>query len=95
MTLSRAFGMYMVSFATFVFLVWLAVKIKWFPGAIPFFGYFGSGFLLNRVVLRNLIEWHPMYNTLYNVSSAKLWYLLVWPIAYAGLFFRLMVTKHL
>lgn len=57
--------------------------------------YFLSGFILNRVVLRRLIEWHPIYNTLHNVSSAKLRTFLLWPLAYISLFFRLIINKIL
>jgi uncharacterized membrane protein len=60
-----------------------------------FLTYFICGFVMNRVVLRGLIEWHPVYNTLYNVSRSKLKYLIFWPIAYPILFFRLAVVKHL
>lgn len=53
------------------------------------------GFALNRIVLRGLIEWHPVYNTLGNVSRAKLGMMLLWPIRYPVLFFQLLVSKHL
>jgi len=42
-----------------------------------------------------LIEWHPVYNTLENVSSAKLSTMAFWILAYPKLFFQLLVTKHL
>lgn len=95
MSLRKGIGIYAVFLATFVVLVNLSIAVAWFPGSIAFFSYLIFGFLLNRIVLRGLIEWHPMYNTLQNVSSAKLGSFFLWPISYAGLFFRLAVNKVL
>ncbi len=55
-----------------VLLIALANGFVWFSGVIPFFAYFVCGFLMNRLVLRGLIEWHPVYNTIQNISSSKL-----------------------
>lgn len=60
---------------------------------LAFLCYFGAGIYLNRSVLRKIIEWHPMYNTIENVSSAKVKYFLFWPIAYLFLFIRLGINK--
>jgi positive regulator of sigma E activity len=57
--------------------------------------YFVAGFHLSRNVLRKLIEWHPMYNTLYNVTSDKLKFFFLWPITYFFLFVRLGINKVL
>lgn len=57
--------------------------------------YLGVGFYLNRSVLRRLIEWHPMYNTLDNVTSEKLKFFFLWPITYFFLFIRLGINKVL
>ena len=57
--------------------------------------YFSSGIYLNRKVLRNLIEWHPVYNTLSNVASAKTNFFLFWPLYYLLLFVRLGINKVL
>ena len=57
--------------------------------------YFFAGFYLNRNVLKKLIEWHPVYNTVENISTIKLRFFLFWPIAYAILLFRLMINKVL
>src|SRR5699024_2280747 len=46
-------------------------------------------------VLRKVIEWHPMYNTLGNVTSDKLKFFFLWPITYFLLFIRLGVNKVL
>jgi glucan phosphoethanolaminetransferase (alkaline phosphatase superfamily) len=57
--------------------------------------YFASGIYLNRRVLRNLIEWHPMHNTLSNVASAKTNFFLFWPLHYLLLFVRLGINRVL
>ncbi len=54
-------------------------------------GYLGAGLLLNRKVLRQL-EWHPMYNTLGAVAISKLFYFLLWPLAYGLLIIQLMIN---
>jgi len=73
----------------------LSLSTTWFPGMITFIAYLAFGYVLNRVVLRNLIEWHPMYNTIENVSGAKLSSFFLWPFSYASLFFKLAVNKVL
>lgn len=55
--------------------------------------YVISGFVMTRVVMRGLIEWHPNYNTLHNVVSAKLSMFVLWPIQMPALLFKLMVNK--
>lgn len=56
--------------------------------------YLAIGFVLNRKILRPL-GFHPVYDTLYNLSRAKLWAFLLWPLAYFMLIFRLFITKVL
>ena len=63
-------------------------------GNVLFFGYFIIGFLLNRIVLRQL-EWHHMHNTLANVAKAKLTSLLFWPFSYLVLFVTLFINRVL
>jgi hypothetical protein len=95
MTVVKGNGICAALLVGFIVLVNLAVSVAWFSGAIPFFAYFVFGFIMNRLVLRGLIDWHPVYNTLENVSSGKLRSLIFWPISYPVLFFRLGVVKHL
>lgn len=95
MTVGKGIGIYVAFLVGMFVLIKLASATTWFPGAIPFFSYFVFGFLMNRVVLRGLIEWHPVYNTIENVSSSKLRALTFWPISYPALFFKLGVVKHL
>jgi hypothetical protein len=76
-------------------LALVAIRVSWMPGWIAFVVYGAIGVFLNRRVLRRLIHWHPVYNTISNVSGGKLQMLLAWPLAYPLLFFRLGVMKYL
>ncbi|MGS0742494.1 hypothetical protein ACVBEF_11760 [Glaciimonas sp. GG7] len=95
MTISKGVGIYVMLLIGLFSLIKLASVFTWFPGEIAFIAYFVFGFIMNRLVLRRLIEWHPIYNTLENVSGSKLRSLIFWPIAYLVLFFKLGVVKHL
>ena len=64
-------------------------------GNLAFLFYIGTGFYLSRAVPRKIIEWHPMYNSLYNVTSDKLKFFFLWPILYFFLFMRLGINKVL
>lgn len=55
--------------------------------------YVACGFVMTRIVMRGLIEWHPNYNTLDNVFSAKVSMFLLWPFQMPALLFKLMVNK--
>jgi hypothetical protein len=95
MTIGKGFGIYTALLAVLIVLIKLSGSLSGFPGIIPFAFYLVAGFMLNRIVLRGLIEWHPVYNTLDNVSSGKLRSLILWPLVYPSLFFKLGVVKHL
>lgn len=80
----------------FILLVVLAASFDSTAiGNVALLYYLSAGFYLSRVVLRKIIEWHPMYNTLYNVTSDKLKFFFLWPITYLFLFFRLGINKVL
>ncbi len=96
MRLRAAFLRWAACLGGFVLAVVLAASLHSnLFGNLAFFGYFAAGFYLNRCVLRKLIEWHPLYNTLHNVSSGKLKFFLFWPISYFFLFIRLGINKVL
>ncbi len=95
MTISKGFGVYLAFMVGLIVLIKLASTFSWFSGFVPFLAYFVFGFILNRKVMRGLVEWHPAYNTLENVASGKLNSLLFWPLAYPVLFMKLGITKHL
>lgn len=48
-------------------------------GSFAVLAYLGCGFYLSRAVLSRVVEWHPVYNTLENVTSAKLWFFFFGP----------------
>jgi ABC-type bacteriocin/lantibiotic exporter with double-glycine peptidase domain len=96
MTLRDAFKKYAICLVLFIVVMTIAIWTN--SGVLTYitlFVYGGCGVFLNRTVLRNLIEWHPMYNTIGNVSSAKLKQAILWPISYLSLFIRLGINKVL
>lgn len=86
MTLTKALAIYIAAILLHLIIFSLA------PIAI-FFTYPIAGFLMTRVVLRGLIEWHPNYNTLDNVVHAKMRMFMFWPIQMGSLLFKLMINK--
>lgn len=94
-SLRKSVTLYFAFITLLVILINLVIKTTWFPGWGALLGYLVCGFILNRIVLRRLVEWHPMHNTLSNVSQAKLSSLLLWPLSYPVLFFRLGVDRIL
>ena len=70
------------------------LQFKW-SGWLILLAYLAIGAALNHLVLKRLIEWHPMYNTLDNVSSAKLKAVLFWPLSYGVLLIKLAIDKAL
>ena len=55
--------------------------------------YISCGVYLNRKVLPRLVDFHPVYNTLNNVTRDKLNMFKLWPISYPKLFFHLWIDK--
>ena len=86
---------------------WAACAVAWaavcgavaagLPGGagLVLASYLGAGVWLNRRVLRRLVDWHPVHATLDNMSRTKLSGLLLWPLVYPVLFFRLAVVRVL
>ena len=64
-------------------------------GGVMVLLYLVIGVALNRLVLRRLIEWHPMHNTIGEVANAKLSSVLFWPLSYLFLFCSLAINKLL
>ena len=104
MTMGKAFVYYMVSLAALIGFWWLMygfvtlgrldAEAKW-PFIPLLLFYFGIGIYLGKVVLNRLIEWHPVYNTVSNVASAKIKQIIFWPISYPLLLANLFVNKKL
>jgi len=97
MSLRSAFLRWLICLGVFIFLVSLDSQANEPSryGGLALFFYIGAGFYLSRSVLRRIVEWHPMYNTLHNVTSGKIKFFLFWPIAYFFLFMRLGINKML
>ena len=93
--IGRAVAYYAAALALLGAVVAMTVEIESLSGTLLVLTYPSLGIALNRMVLRRLIVWHPMRNTLHNVSTAKLGMALLWPIRYPVLFFQLLVDKHL
>lgn len=55
--------------------------------------YFGCGIYLNRTILRNMIEFNPMYSTLDNVFRTKWNLIAIWPLGYLSLLIKLGANK--
>lgn len=80
----------LIIFAAIATLMWTS-PIKFYWIVLP---YLIAGIILNRFVLRHF-KWHPIYNTLQNVASAKMAYVIAWPLLYLQLIFKLLVVKYL
>ena len=86
-------------------LIYLGAMLLWIGSLLMPYGtvtglitivlYIGFGFVMTRYVMRDLIEFHPMYNTVANVFSAKIWMFLLWPIQMLVLLFKLTVNSTL
>jgi hypothetical protein len=90
MTLLKAAAIYAAAILIHVVLFNILPE-KLLPGVAWI--YVASGFVMTRIVMRGLIEWHPNYNTLDNVFSAKVSMFLLWPFLMPALLFKLMVNK--
>jgi hypothetical protein len=97
MTIGKAWRFYFACIVGVVLLGFLGAALFHGGAGLLFFLilYLVAGFIMNRLVLRDLVAWHPVYNTVENVSKGKLGMLLVWPVRYPVLFFKLLVVKHL
>lgn len=86
-------------------LIYLGAMVLWLgvvllpngpvTGILALTVHFGFGFVMTRYVMRGLIEFHPMHNTLANVFAAKLLMFLLWPLRMPVLLFKLTVSSSL
>jgi hypothetical protein len=91
-TLGKAFIIYLINVGVVSLLIFLA-SIADFFGGVSIVAYFIAGLVMNRIVLRNLIEFHPMYNTLQYVFQTKVRAMIFWPIQYLVLITKIGVSK--
>jgi hypothetical protein len=57
--------------------------------------YLVIGFIMTRIVMRGIMEFHPAYNTVANVFSAKIWMFLLWPLSMGILLFKLTINSSM
>lgn len=74
-------------------VMWFLISRNWYSAA--FWVYLGTGFVMTRIVYRRIVEFHPMYNTLSNVVSAKLWMFFAWPLNMFVLLVQLSINRIL
>lgn len=95
MSLRTGLAIYLLCLGIWLLLLKLAVNTTWFPNGALIAFHISAGFVLNRWVLRGLIEWHPHYATLDAVVKAKLISFIFWPLSYGGILLRLLINKLL
>lgn len=109
LSIRKSFGIYLgvlflfvlsvLVFFSIIFLVLTNFKIEsdsifvWIFGILIFISYFVCGFLLNRKVLSELIQWNPVWKTIDNVTHTKMSHLVFWPISYPFLFTRILIYR--
>jgi hypothetical protein len=91
MSLGKAFMIYGCAIVALIVGAVAASAAKW--PLLYFAVYFACGVFLNRTVLRNLITYHPVYNTLGNVFSTKVRALVFWPLSYLMLMTKIAVVR--
>jgi hypothetical protein len=75
-------------------LLWLGtLAVSW--GVASTVIYLIAGFVMTRFLMRGLIAFHPLHNTVANVFSAKIWMFLLWPLQMFILLFKLTVSGAL
>ncbi|MDX6018593.1 hypothetical protein SIL79_20640 [Shewanella indica] len=102
MTLKRAWLFYGLAWAALTGLWLISAAIEYVAGTnLPWLfvllliGYLAIGVTLNIKVLRKLVVWHPMYNTIENTANAKTHMFALWPLTYPYLFIQMAVSTHL
>lgn len=93
LNLKDAWIIYIVILLAFCFVSLLTILIQ--SIFLSLIAYLICGIYLNRIVLRRIIDWHPIYNTVENVFKGKLYMLFLWPISYPILLIKLAVDKFL
>ena len=95
LALVRGIATYAVTLCALSAASFVEVKLGFTSPASIFLPYLAAGLFLNHAVLRNVVEWHPVWNTLDNVAGVKIKMFLFWPIAYPLLFLRLLAVAVL
>lgn len=83
------------AWAYFVASLVINYQLARFSLASEYVLYLVTGIFMSRYVMRRLIAWHPVYNTLENVFSAKIGMVLFWPLQMFSLLFKLSLSSVL
>lgn len=89
MSLGTAWGCYTAA------VVFLAVLVALRLDRFAILMYWVAGFCMTRLVMRRLVKFHPLYSTVANVFSAKIWMFFLWPINMLILLIKLSVNAAL
>lgn len=89
LTLTHAWGIYAASIA----ITSLFLSLKWYGFACLL--YLAIGVAMSRFVMRQLVDFHPMYHTVAVEFSTKTRMVLFWPLQIFGLLFKLTANRVL
>lgn len=89
MSLGVAWGIYLGALGVFALLI----SLGWYSPL--FMLYLITGFIMTKVVMGSLIEWHPVHNTVSNVFGAKVGMFFLWPLRMGILLIQLSINKAL
>lgn len=97
MSLKAAFGRWLACLMAILLVVSFSAQMNNPVGGffVAIILYIACGVYLNRKVLPRIVDFHPVYNTLDNVTRDKLYMFRLWPISYPKLFWNLWVDKTL
>lgn len=87
--LTHAWGLY----AGAVGFCAILLSLAWYGIAV--LAYLATGFVMSRFVVRQLVEFHPMYHTVAMEFSTKIRMLFFWPFQMLGLLFKLTPNRVL
>jgi len=95
MRLRDGIGLYLACLLVMAvaFFAWL--HLPWFSGFALIGAYLACGLLLCRTILRRLVVWHPIYDTVDVVAATKLRFFFLWPITFGLLLTQLVIQKLL
>lgn len=89
LSLWQGWGCYGLGYVSLATLVWIRSPYISIPA------YLCIGIMMSRFVMRRLVQWHPLYNTLHNVVSAKFWMVMLWPLNMLILLVKLSANRLL
>ncbi len=91
LSLPKAMLIYLLALSIFIGLLYIDAMTF----GMVVFAYLLIGFLLNRKVLRQMVTWHPVYDSVGNVAEAKFTMFLLWPLTYFMLLVYFAIDEYL